>query len=799
MMNEIFLTGENQFIVVYLDDILIFSETWEEHLRHIRWTLEKLRENSLYAKLKKCEWGSQEVEYLGHIIRPGEVAMDPKKIKSIIDWPTPRNVKDVQAFMGLANFYRRFIFKFSQIAAPITDLTKEDIPFEWTNNVQNAFDKLKAAITSAPVLRLFNPEIEIRTEHDASTYAWAGVLSQKYEDNKWHPVAFESHKFSAAQKNYDIRNKEFVAITESLKKWRHYLYGRKFGIISDHESLTYIPTQPNLVPRQIRQIELLAEFDFEILYRPGKANTVADALSRRFDHQDPVNTSTLTSVVAEYFKGWAPYYEKDPNLKMAYQLARDYPEGAKEFEIVNQLLRRKGKLCVPEGLPRESLLREYHDAPLAGHPGIKKTYQAIKEEYWWPKMKSDIEEHIKRCDACQKNKARLQKMQGLLNPLHIPDRNWKDIAMDFAVELPKTGRGKDAIHVVIDRKSKQAHFVPAQTTDNAERTAQSFGKNIVRLHRIPESITSDRDPKFTSAFWQELFGILGTKIAMSSSKHPQTDGQSEKMMDIVKKYLRIFCNYSQTNWDEILWIAEFAYNSAVHSSTGVTPFQANYGFQPFTPISLLKYKTGTAAVSGVDKHLTIETEAIDYCQVTLNKIGFKTEPIGVSLRYNPYENIAHINMERAQQQYTMQANKHRKDTSFHEGDFTLISTKDLDMTSYSSRSSVKLSPRFIGPYQITKVITPVSYRLRLPGHVKLHPVFHVSQLVLYHPPKKPIASYTGFIPKLKNVPMVGVLDRKTQVGLTYYLVEWENGEKHWVPARNMENGHHLILRWEDSL
>jgi hypothetical protein len=218
LMNSIFVPSENSFVIVYLDDILIFSQNEEEHLGHVRWALEKLRENQLFAKMKKCEWMQTEVAYLGHRISQGKVAMDPEKVKAVREWPVPTTVKDVQAFLDLANYYRRFVKQFSHIAQLLTELTKKD-NWNWSFNAQAAFEKLKEALCSALVLRIYNPDRETRTEHDASDFVWSGVLLQKCEDGEWHPVAYESRKLSPVQQNYDVRNKEFLAVVESCKKW----------------------------------------------------------------------------------------------------------------------------------------------------------------------------------------------------------------------------------------------------------------------------------------------------------------------------------------------------------------------------------------------------------------------------------------------------------------------------------------------------------------------------------------------------------------------------------------------------
>jgi hypothetical protein len=271
------------------------------------------------------------------------------------------------------------------------------------------------------------------------------------------------------------------------------------------------------------------------------------------------------------------------------------------------------------------------------------------------------------------------------------------------------------------------------------------------------------------------------------------------MMNTVKQYLRIFCNYNQTDWDEWLWMAEFAYNSAVQASTGITPFQVVYGYQPFTPISLITYQEGMAGQEAVNQVLISQKTILEKCKAALLKIGLSGKPNLKYSQQNLFEEIARENMEKAQKKYSKYANKKRSEVQIKKGDLVLISTKELDVASYTSRSSKTLSPRYIGPYLVTKEISKTSFKVRLPGHITLHPVFHASQLVLYKKPVKEVKAFTGYVPKLKDVPLLKILDRKVQAGSTYYLAKWVNDEEHWVPARNLENAHHLIIQWEDSI
>ena len=794
LMNEIFETSEHTFVVVYLDDILIFSNTWEEHLEHVRWALQKLRENSLFAKAKKCEWGKQEIEYLGHVIRPGQVLMDPKKIQAVVEWPVPTSVKEVQSFLGLANYYRRFIYQYSQIATPLTNLIKKGLKWAWTEETQQAFTLLKEKLTSAPVLQIFDPNRETRTEHDASKYAWAAILSQKGDDSHWHPVCFESKKYTPGQKNYDTPNQEFLSIVEALKKWRHYLYGKKFGIITDHQSLTFIPSQPNLTPRQARQVEFMSQFDYEILYRSGPQNIVADALSRRIDH-----LATNITPSSDFFKSWESLYSQDSELKLPYALVQQHPDKALEFSILNGLLRRKGKLCVPQGIARAAILQEHHNSPSAGHPGMSKTLKAIKENYWWPSMCTEIEEYVRQCHTCQVNKAKKTKPQGLLQPLPIPQRNWVHVACDFLTGLPNTVRKHDTAYIVVDRKSKMARFIPTYKTADAEKTAQLFCEEIYRPFGMPASITSDRDPKFTSHFWEELFTKLGTQLAMSTVRHPETDGQSEKTIQILQQYLRIFCKYNQKDWDQLLWIAEFAYNSAYQDSTQYSPFQVVLGYQPFTPLTLTLYQEGQAGVPAVDKFLSTATNTLNECRKTLDTLGLHTDD---EVSFNiptPLDKQVSFNIKLAQEKQAHYSNQKRREVTLKVGDQILIKTSDVPLPQYTSRDTKSLSQKYIGPYTITKQLNETSFQVRLPGHLSVTRSFHSSQLAPYHQPTKPVQAFTGFIPYLEDTPIQQILDRRAIRGATQYLALYSNGDQHWIPSPNLEQAHQLIIQWEDSI
>jgi RNase H-like domain found in reverse transcriptase/Reverse transcriptase (RNA-dependent DNA polymerase) len=269
-------------VAVYLDDILIYSSMPDEHRDTTHEVLRRLRAHDLYLRPEKCEFDREEVEYLGLIIKKGEVTMDPIKVKAVTDWPTPRNLRELRGFLGFANFYRRFIKDFAKLARPLNDLTKKDIQWTWNISQRQAFQTLKESFSRRPILAVYKPNCPMRLEVDASGYATGGVLLQKLDDNRWHPIAFRSQSMVEAERNYEIYDKEMLTIIRALEDWRHYLEGlpRSFDIISDHRNLEYWHTAQNLTRRQARWSLYLSCFDFHLTHKPGTANTQADPLSR---------------------------------------------------------------------------------------------------------------------------------------------------------------------------------------------------------------------------------------------------------------------------------------------------------------------------------------------------------------------------------------------------------------------------------------------------------------------------------------------------------------------------------------
>ena len=575
-VNDIFRDYLDLFVIVYLDDILIFSPSLSKHREHVRCVLGRLRLHGLYAKPEKCELERQDIQFLGLIISVERIKMDPQKVSGILDWPAPKDKKGVQRFVGFANFYRKFIRGFSSIIAPITSLTKQASRFQWSPEAQSAFEKLKDLFISASILRHPDASLPYILEVDASETAVGAILSQRQGPKALlHPVAFFSRKLSEPERNYGVGDRELLAIKAALEEWRYLLEGAAHPILiyTDHKNLEYLKSAKRLKPRQARWALFFTRFVFHITYRPGSKNSKPDALSRMYgDSEISTPPDTILS-----FKNFLLLQED--LLSQIKQASSSFPPlPSSDLQLKDGLLWHQDRIFVPEGV-RVTVLRFCHDHKLAGHFGVHKTSELLQRTFWWPQLLTDCRKYVESCATCIRNKGSKSRAWGLLKPLSVPERPWKMISMDFIVELPRS-EGFTTIFVVVDRLSKMAHFLPMRGTPSASETARMFIKEIVRLHGVPANIVSDRGVQFTSRFWRALCEALNIGLSFSSAYHPQSNGQTERTNQTVEQYLRCFSSFSQEDWASLLPLAEFAYNNSIHSATRQSPFYANYGFHP---------------------------------------------------------------------------------------------------------------------------------------------------------------------------------------------------------------------------
>nr|KYP34521.1 Retrotransposable element Tf2 [Cajanus cajan] len=572
-MNHVLRECIGKIVVVYFDDILIYSRSQDDHIGHLREVLMLLRQNHLFANVEKCTFCVDHVVFLGFIVSKEKVRVDPEKIKVIQEWPKPKNVSEVRSFHGLASFYRRFVPNFSSIASPLNELVKKDVSFEWTSKHDHAFQLLKEQLTNAPILALPNFEKTFELECDASRVGIGAVLLQG-----GHPIAYFSEKLKGATLNYPTYDKELYALVRALQTWEHYLVSKEFVIHNDHESLKYLRGQGKLNKTHAKWLEFLEQFPYIIKFKKGKSNVVADALSRRHALLMSLGTQILG------FDNIRELYEKYLEFGVNYQKCQQ--KAFEGFYMAEGYLYKEGRLCIPQGSIRKLLIKESHEGGLMGHFGVDKTLSLLKEKFYWPHMRKDVQKHCFRCLACLQAKSKVMP-HGTYTPLPVASSPWVDISMDFVLGLPRTQRGMDSIFVVVDRFSKMAHFIPCYKVDDARNIAKLFFRDVVKLHGLPKSIVLDRDTKFLSHFWRILWSRLGTKLLFSTTCHPQTDGQTEVVNRSLSTMLRVVLKANHKSWDEYFPHIEFAYNRVVHKTTNISPFEAVYGFNPLTPLDLI--------------------------------------------------------------------------------------------------------------------------------------------------------------------------------------------------------------------
>ena len=825
VMNKLFGKALNKFVCVYLDDILVFSKTPEEHIEHLRWVLEKLRSTGLKAKLAKCHFFCAKLKFLGHEVSAQGLGPDPAKVDTITNWPVPSSTFELRSFLGLTNYFRRYIKGYAKIASPLTDLlqghskadhkgkrlqqgklpeaeaSKLQAEFrkDWTPACDAAFHELKQALVTAPVLVLPDFERDFVVVVDACDHSIGGLLMQE-----GRPVAYYSRKLHGPEANYSASDREMLAVIAALREWRCYLEGRPFVIETDHQPNTYLDSAPpsaHSLRRRARWLSETSGFEYTWKYRPGAQN-VADPVSRAPQHlmvlrlcavahspdgggdaQGRIMNSNISAQATDLETDIESDVdnERDASQVMAQagvqtevldQVGRfaiaGFTDRVKSLSAKAQLdahLREKLTLdrqglywtkdhtlwVPPDAQLRHDCIEVVHSHPYAGHYGVRLTHHLLQRAFFWPGMLNDVKAFIAACDSCQRVKAPRQKKYGKLHPLQIPDRRWDSVSLDLITDLPPTPSGHDSIVVFVDRLSKMVHVEPCKKTITSEGLAKLFESRVIRYHGAPSTIISDRDPRFKGV-WQGMLEQWNIKHCMSTARHPETDGQTENANGVLEDTLRHFVGPYQSNWDDLIPIAEFAMNNAVNASTGFTPFMLNFGQNPNTPIS---------------------------------KVLRSLNPNLDRFRGRWAEQLAHArkSLMDAQQRQKAQADKRRRpEPELKPGDQVLVHIKYFP--SLQKGLKLKLAPRFLGPFPVLECIGPghLSYRVGLPPPLhRVHNVFHVSALRIYkgngsyQPPQIPPVDSESEVEFRADY----VSDTKGTGSRRQYLVHWVGGGSTW--------------------
>ena len=825
--------------VVYLDDVLIYSAEPAEHWKHVKQVLERLRQFQLYASLKKCQFYTERVEFLGFIVSTQGVAMDSRRVDTIRDWPQPKTYRDVQVFLGFANFYRRFIKGYSAIATPLTDLLKgskegkKPGPLDWTDSADLAFRQLRDTFASAPFLRHFDPSQKLRLETDASNFGIGAVLSQPDQDGHWRPVAFWSRKMIPAEQNYETHDQELLAIVAAMKHWRHYLEGSQhcIDVWTDHHNLKGFMKQKELNPRQARWAIKLAAYDFEIFHQPGKANP-ADAPSRRPDYEgtSPLNTRllpTLQNKLAlwtdmspegrkELIAAMSPilriggiqvivprrevnavpetaYEEPRRPMKTLIKELQAHDIWVRSFLVgapserrqtrsqawaldSEGLLRHNDRLYVPgDSAVREELISKCHDDPLAGHFGAAKTHELLTRKYYWNGSLKDVTEYCQTCDICQRTKAPRHRPYGELSSLPVAVRPWKELSMDFITGLPP---------------SKYRGFV----YDSILVIVDRFTKMV----RYLPTNTTINAAELADLFHTEVVCRFGMPDGIVSDRGPVFTSDFWSAVCFHSKIKRRLSTafHPQTDGqterqNQVLeqYLRTFADDK-----------QANWA--RLLPMAEFAYMNSwhssigtTPFFLGYGYHPEIRWELEDE--------SLKGRVPAANERVRQLQLLRDEAAERLRSAVESQAryyNKTHKPQDYKVGDLVMLATKNLKQ----KRPSKKLSHKFVGPFRIVDKIGAQAYRLLLPSTYKIHNTFHVSLLEPYHHREcGEIADEFMQAPELiddeEMWEVEEILDKATNKQGVWYKVKWTGwGEEYnqWLPTDDLANSSELTQSFD---
>lgn len=695
----------NKHCFVYLDDIIIFGQSIEEHNRNLAIVLQRLRELGLKLQPDKCEFLKPELEYLGHIVTSEGIKPNPKKLEAVQNFKIPKTPTDVKSFLGLAGYYRKFIRNFSKIAKPLTELTRKTVPFHWNEQTQTSFDTLKEKLCTAPVLKFPDFEKQFTLTTDASNLGIGAILSQD-----GHPCCYISRTLNPPERNYSTTEKELLAIVWATKRLRQYLLGRKFIIRTDHQALTWLQNCKDPSSRLIRWRLRLEEYEYEIQYTKGKDNTAADCLSR-------IHAITAQDEPTDLLSRYQTWETSDelpkplkivPNKKNFFQLTSDqlgaYEGKEKWLNILNKIIRNTNRIGIGDNdisiqdrntIKRmlmffndtdkeiefawepvkeltddeiKQIIKENHE--LIGHPGIQKTYDRIKTNYKIPNLFKLIQEYIETCDTCQR--AKLTRIRPREEPCisDTPIDSNEKIAMDLLGPLQKTKNGNQYILSIHDELTKYLILVPLKT-QRTESIWDALLNHYIYVFSAPKKILTDRGQNFISELMQRYEEAFNIKHIKTTAFHPQSNGSLERTHAVVTDMLKSIQQTSTDEWDEQLNFICLAYNTMTHDATGYTPFELTFGHKANLPSTISK-----------NPQRSYEDE-----------VSFRKREWDSRLKR------ARDTLLKSKQRY--QRDQRRKiikpQSIFKEGDQVLI---------HNDHKEHKLDIEWLGPFTIDKVCTP---------------------------------------------------------------------------------------------
>ena len=746
------LVGEE--CLIYLDDIIVFSSSFKEHLLRLTRIFQALRNAGLQLKPSKCCFAYNEVWYLGHVVSKAGIRPDNDKIKAVSNYPVPKNVKEVKQFLGLSNYYRRFVKDYAQIAEPLHKIQrKSKQPFHWDNTCQLAFDNLKQKLITPPILAYPDFSLPFIVYSDASNTAIGGLLGQLQND-KEVVISYWSRQLTKAERNYSTVEREALAAVSIIKEFYPYLYGFTFKLITDHNPLTSLQAVKDVGGHLSRWLMYLQQFDFSEEHRARKHHTNADTLSRippadvvmSLTHSLLGNSSVdiraaqqadkqLSPVITALSTKTPPPHHTAPGLKQCFLedglLCRKFrgPSNADHTQLV-----------LPSSL-RHTILQKLHNE--LGHLGFHKTMERVKQRYYWPGYELDVQKWIAECASCQQRNTPQPTSKAPLGTI-TAKHPFDVLSWDIMGPLPVTSQGNKYVLVVTDLFSKWTEAFPLKCTDS-ETLAKVLIKKVICRYGVPSSLHSDQGANLTSNLISSLCKNLGITQTRTTAYHPQGNAQVERFNRTLESMLAKTVNENQQDWDQHIPKLLLAYRTAIHEATGYTPFHVTFGRSPVLPVDILigapvKQKESSYTMPEFVSRLNYSLKHVYSCV---------RESIKAAHQHNKDRYDQHVTC-----------------THFSIGDQVW-----LYVPAVKTGQTKKLASLWRGPYTVVDKLSSVNYRIQLLGVTSKTLVVHHNHLKHCHGvPKSPPVHAPQFQHMDNNTPSYSTARQKYCCSWLYYLL-----------------------------
>lgn len=669
------------YVLVYLDDIIVISPDFETHVRILGHVFDRLIAAGLTVSREKCQFCRPRLKYLGYVVDRYGLRVDPEKVEAILKISIPQSVTEVRSFLGMSSWYRRFIPNFSSIVVPLTTLTKKNISWNWTSDCDAAFQTIKEALVTAPILTCPDFDKPFTLQTDASSYGIGAVLTQNTAAGE-QVICYLSRTLTRPERNFTTTERECLAVIWAVEKLRHYLEGAKFTVVTDHYSLLWLNRLKDPTGRLARWALRLQAFDFDIIHRKGKEHVVPDFLSRLpletgEAQQDLLWVYAITETTDQWYKR---------TLREVIAHPEDYPKWRVEDNVLYKYVTCKipelsiaadyWKIVVPKD-HRADTIKAHHDLPTSGHLGIFKTYWRLRQKHYWPKMKSDIRKYVLNCQVCAASKPEQKAPAGLMGTRPNITAPWQMISLDLVGPLPRTNSGYTQILVVSDYFSKYVLLYPLRAA-TASSLVQRLEQDVFLVYGVPQYVICDNGVQMKSREFQNMCSKYNTKICYTALYYPRAN-PTERVNRVIKTMLASYVKDNHRSWDKYLASVGCAMRTSKHETTGYSPFFVNFGREYILDGEEYQRRIHEGPVS--ENNQTDENAA---------------RQRGYQKMYEDIRQKIQLAWERNRRTYNLR----RRSVQYYVGQSVWRKNKVLsDATKYFT---AKLAPLFIGPYRVKK-------------------------------------------------------------------------------------------------